>query len=77
LSTHSISKSPADGEQRARRSTRGRRVDDQFALGRDLLGLIWHHKLWWAVPVLVGLLVLAMLVLVQATPLGPLLYPLF
>jgi Family of unknown function (DUF5989) len=42
-----------------------------------LVGLIWQHKLWWAVPVLVALLLLSLLLVLQATPVGPLLYPLF
>ena len=41
-----------------------------MALGADLARLIWKHKLWWAVPLLLALLVL------EATPVGPLLYPL-
>jgi hypothetical protein len=53
------------------------RFDDQLALSRDLVGLIWQHKLWWALPVLLALLVLSLLLVLQATPLGPLLYPLF
>jgi hypothetical protein len=53
------------------------RFDDQLSVGRDLVGLIWHHKLWWAVPILLALLVLSLLLVLQATPVGPLLYPLF
>jgi Family of unknown function (DUF5989) len=59
-----------------RRSSRPR-FDDQVSLSRDLVGLIWQHKLWWAVPVLVALLLLSLLLVLQATPVGPLLYPLF
>jgi hypothetical protein len=47
------------------------------ALSRDLVALIWQHKLWWAVPVIVALLLLSLMIVLQATPLGPLLYPLF
>lgn len=50
--------------------------DNASALG-DLLGLVWHRKLWWMVPLLVALLLLAVLVLIEATPVGPLLYPVF
>jgi hypothetical protein len=60
-----------------RSSSRRTRLADQFAVGRDLIGLIWHHRLWWAVPVLVAVLLLSVLLVLQATPLGPLLYPLF
>lgn len=53
------------------------RFDDQFALTRDVVELIWQHKLWWIVPVVVALLLLSVLVVLEATPVGPLLYPLF
>ena len=55
----------------------GTGLDDQFALSRDLVGLIWQHKLWWMVPVILALLVLSVLLVLEATPVGPLLYPLF
>jgi hypothetical protein len=58
-------------------SSKRSRFDDQLAVGRDLIGLVWHHRLWWAVPVLLALLILSLLLVLQATPLGPLLYPLF
>ena len=53
------------------------RLDDQYALTRDVVGLIWQHRLWWIVPVVVALLLLSVLVVLEATPVGPLLYPLF
>jgi len=51
-------------------------VDDRVALTADLVRLIWQHKLWWAVPLLLALLVLGVLLVLEATPVGPLLYPL-
>jgi hypothetical protein len=51
-------------------------VDDRVALSVDLIRLIWQHKLWWAVPLLLALLVLGVLLVLEATPVGPLLYPL-
>jgi len=48
-----------------------------MALSRDLIGLIWQHKVWWMVPVVLALLVLSVLLILEATPVGPLLYPLF
>ena len=51
-------------------------MDDRIALSADLVRLIWQHKLWWAVPLLVALLVLGALLVLEATPFGPLLYPL-
>jgi hypothetical protein len=62
------------GDVSTRKSSR---VDDRLALSRDLVALIWQHKLWWAVPVIVALLLLSLMIVLQATPLGPLLYPLF
>ncbi len=56
---------------------RTRPLDDRLSLGRDLVGLIWQHKLWWALPILLALLLLSALLVLQATPLGPLLYPVF
>ncbi len=51
-------------------------MDDRIALSADLVRLIWQHKLWWAVPLLLALLVLGALLVLEATPVGPLLYPL-
>lgn len=42
-----------------------------------MMGLIWHHRLWWIIPVVLALVVLGLLLVVEATPVGPLLYPLF
>jgi Family of unknown function (DUF5989) len=50
--------------------------DNAGALG-DLVLLVWQHKLWWLVPLLVALVLLAVLLLLEATPVGPLLYPVF
>ena len=61
---------------RARRTV-GARVGDRLAVSSDLVYLVWRHKLWWMVPLLVALVVLALLVVLEATPIGPLLYPVF
>ena len=50
--------------------------DNASALG-GLFGLVWHRKLWWMVPLVVALILLGLLLLVEATPVGPLLYPVF
>jgi len=39
--------------------------------------LVWSHRLWWMVPLLLALLVLGLLLTLQATPVGPLIYPVF
>ncbi|HEV7566624.1 MAG TPA: DUF5989 family protein [Microbacteriaceae bacterium] len=48
-----------------------------MAVSGDLISLVWQHKLWWMVPLLLVMVVLAALVVLEATPIGPLLYPLF
>src|ERR1700680_2033029 len=62
--------------RRSSKSAARANVDDRMALGADLARLIWQHKLWWAVPLLLALLVLGALLVLEATPVGPLLYPL-
>ncbi|MBV9173435.1 MAG: hypothetical protein JOZ81_25505 [Chloroflexi bacterium] len=52
-------------------------LDDRFALTSDLARLVWAHKLWWVVPLLLALVVLGVLLVLEATPVGPLLYPVF
>ncbi len=66
----------------ARRRTRSRRtfehqVADRLSVSADLINLVWRHKLWWMVPLLLAMVVLAALVVLEATPIGPLLYPVF
>jgi hypothetical protein len=55
----------------------GLQVSDRLSVSSDLVYLVWRHKLWWMVPLLIALVVLAALVLLEATPIGPLLYPVF
>jgi len=50
---------------------------DKFGVIGDLLQMVWRRKLWWLAPLLVALFVLALLLMLEATPIGPLLYPLF
>jgi hypothetical protein len=52
-------------------------VADRMSVSSDLVSLVWQHKLWWMVPLLLALIVLAALVVLEATPIGPLLYPVF
>ena len=61
---------------RPRRSV-GLQVADRLSVSSDLVYLVWRHKLWWMVPLLVAMVVLAALVVLEATPIGPLLYPVF
>jgi hypothetical protein len=53
------------------------RAGDRLVVLADVVRLIWMHKLWWMVPLLLALLVLGVLVMLEATPIGPLLYPVF
>ncbi len=55
----------------------GLQVADRLSVSSDLVYLVWRHKLWWMVPLLVAMVVLAVLVVLEATPIGPLLYPVF
>ena len=48
-----------------------------FAVLGALVHMVWDHKLWWMVPLLVALLLLGALLFVQSTPVGPLIYPVF
>jgi hypothetical protein len=67
--------------QHARRTGTRRKIElqvaDGMAVSGDLISLVWQHKLWWMVPLLLVMVVLAALVVLEATPIGPLLYPLF
>ena len=59
------------------RRKRGSQLADRLAVSGDLVNLVWQHKLWWMVPLLIAMVVLAALVVLEATPIGPLLYPVF
>ncbi len=50
---------------------------DNAGVLADMARLVWAKKLWWMVPLLLALLLLAALLLLEATPVGPLLYPVF
>jgi hypothetical protein len=62
---------------RPRRNNVGTQVADRMSVSGDLVNLVWQHKLWWMLPLLLALIVLAALVVLEATPIGPLLYPVF
>jgi len=72
-SRHPAKEQPIQGA----RSAAMWQFSDRLVVSRDLVALIWQHRLWWLVPVAVSLLILSVLVVLQATPVGPLLYPLF
>jgi Family of unknown function (DUF5989) len=62
---------------RPRRNSLGNQVADRVSVSGDLVNLVWRHKLWWMLPLLLAFIVLAALVVLEATPIGPLLYPVF
>ena len=60
--------------------------DDDFArraaekppgLLRDIWGMLRQNKKWWLTPIVIVLLLVGVLLVLSATPLGPFLYPLF
>ena len=66
-----------DRAARRRRKNIGLDVADRLSVSGDLIYLVWRHKLWWMVPLLVAMVVLGALIVIEATPIGPLLYPVF
>ena len=62
--------------KKRRTGTMGELSDTAGAVG-DLVLLVWQRKAWWLVPLRVALLLLAALLLLEATPVGPLIYPVF
>jgi len=55
-----------------------RAIGSYFQIVGELLLSLWHMKRWWATPVVVVLIVLALLfVLASTTGLAPFIYTLF
>lgn len=51
---------------------------ERFGVIGELFQMVWERKNWVLVPPLVALVLIGgLIVLAQATPLGPLIYPLF
>ena len=54
-----------------------RGLADKLGIASELLGFLWAQKLWWMIPLVVMLLILAALIaFASATSLGPFIYPL-
>lgn len=50
----------------------------RFELVRELISYLWKQKLWWMLPMIVTLLLVgALIVFAQTTPLAPFVYTLF
>lgn len=62
--------------KKRRTGTMGEISDNAGAIG-DLVMLIWERKVWWLAPLLIALLLLAALVLLEASPIAPFIYPVF
>jgi hypothetical protein len=60
-----------------RRPGKAAELSDNAGAVGELVLLIWQHKVWWLAPLVVALLLLAVLVLVGGSPIGPLIYPVF
>ena len=49
----------------------------RFGIAGELMAFLWSQKLWWMIPLVVMLLMLAALIaFASATSLGPFIYPL-
>jgi hypothetical protein len=49
----------------------------RFGIAGELLGFLWAQKLWWMIPLVAMLLIIAALVaFASATALAPFIYPL-
>jgi fatty acid desaturase len=64
---------------RRRRRSYGLLADfmDSTTMVGALVTMIWQHRLWWMLPLLIALLFLGVLMLLQATPIAPIIYPVF
>lgn len=44
----------------------------------DLLGFLWHNKMWWLIPMILVLVIFFLiLIFAQSSPLGPFIYTIF
>ncbi|MFN0074357.1 MAG: DUF5989 family protein [Chloroflexota bacterium] len=50
---------------------------ERFGIAGELLGFLWAQRLWWMIPLVIMLLILAGLIaFANATAIGPFIYPL-
>ena len=53
-------------------------IGGKFGIAGELLGFMWHRKMWWLMPVVVVLLFFGLLIVVgTSTGVGPFIYTLF
>jgi Family of unknown function (DUF5989) len=54
-----------------------RNLGSRFGIAGELMAFLWSQKLWWMIPLVVMLLLIAALVaFASATALAPFIYPL-
>ena len=55
-----------------------RDMSTKLGIAGELLGYLWQMKMWWAIPIVLVLLVVGLLIgFGSASGLGPLIYTLF
>ena len=55
-----------------------REIGDKFGIAGELLGFLWHRKMWWAIPMVAVMLFCGLIIVVgSATGVGPFIYTLF
>ncbi len=55
-----------------------RSMTSNFGVVGELLGYLWHRKLWWLIPMVAVLMVFGLLLIfASASGIGPFIYTLF
>lgn len=55
-----------------------REMGDKLVISRELLGFLWHQKMWWMIPMVSVLLLMGLLIVFgSASGIGPFIYTLF
>ena len=55
-----------------------REIGDKFGIAGELLGFLWHRKMWCAIPMVAVMLFFGLIIVVgSATVVGPFIYTLF
>lgn len=53
-------------------------LKSMFNTVRELMGFLWHRKLWWLMPMIVVLMIFVVLIILGSTAgVGPFIYTLF
>ena len=53
-------------------------MGEKIAISGELLGFIWHRKMWWMIPMVMMLLLFGLLIAFgSASGIGPFIYTLF